>query len=55
MFMIVVIGDSSVGKSCLLRKFIKPDQQQELNGHVATVGVDFIVKHIPVLDRQVKL
>ena len=26
LFMIVMIGDSSVGKSCLLRKFVEPDQ-----------------------------
>ena len=26
LFMIVMIGDSSVGKSCLLRKFAEPDQ-----------------------------
>ena len=54
-FMIVVIGDSSVGKSCLLRKFIRPQSQVEEGQHVATVGVDFINKSIQILDKKVKL
>ena len=49
LFMIVMIGDSSVGKSCLLKKFVEPESQMSYNdNHMATVGVDFIVRTINV-------
>jgi GTPase SAR1 family protein len=43
LFSIVLIGDSSVGKSCLLKKFAEPERQLA-KGHTATVGVDFVVR-----------
>ena len=56
LFMIVMIGDSSVGKSCLLRKFAEPDQTIDVTqNQVATVGVDFVVRNIQVSDQVVKL
>jgi Ras-related protein Rab-1A len=49
LFMIVMIGDSSVGKSCLLKKFVEPESQMSFaDNHMATVGVDFIVRTIEV-------
>lgn len=53
--MIVMIGDSSVGKTCLLRKFALANFQIGASNHIATVGVDFLSKTIPVLDTVVKL
>jgi len=47
--MIVMIGDSSVGKTCLLRKFTQKNFSVDVSNHVATVGVDFATKHITVL------
>jgi Ras-related protein Rab-1A len=56
LFMIVMIGDSSVGKSCLLKKFVEPESQMSYNdNHMATVGVDFIVRTINVDGQLVKL
>lgn len=56
LFMIVMIGDSSVGKSCLLKKFVEPDHQMSFKeNHMATVGVDFIVRTVKVQDQLVKL
>lgn len=56
LFMIVVIGNSATGKSCLLRKFISPEQQVEIaSGHQTTVGVDFFTKYIDVQGQVVKL
>ena len=52
--MVVMTGDSSVGKSCLLRRFAQADFYMSDN-HVATVGVDFMTKTIPVFDTTVKL
>ncbi len=44
--MIVMIGDSSVGKSCLLKRFIDKDFDQSKDEHIATVGVDFVVRQL---------
>ena len=48
--MIVMIGDSSVGKSCLLRKFSEANFKVDIGKHVATIGVDFVARNIEVLD-----
>jgi GTPase SAR1 family protein len=49
--MIVMIGDSSVGKSCMLKKFVEPDVQISIkDNHIATVGVDFIVRTLKIDD-----
>ena len=54
LFSIVLIGDSSVGKSCLLKKFAEPDKVTP-DQHTATVGVDFVVRTIMVNKEKVKL
>ena len=53
--MIVMIGDSSVGKTCLLKKFSEDDFEVDIKSHVATIGVDFVSKVISVFDQLVKL
>ena len=54
--MTVVIGDTSVGKSTLLRKLVEPDLViDELSQHISTIGVDFLVKNLNVLGSSVKL
>jgi GTPase SAR1 family protein len=45
LFKIVIIGNSSVGKSSLLRRFAD-DQFQE--SYLATIGVDFRFKYFPL-------
>ena len=49
--MIVVIGDSSVGKSSLIRKFAQPSEiLSDSKTYTATVGVDFMFKNIVIND-----
>ena len=51
-FKIVMIGDSGVGKSCILLRF-SDDKFNE--NFYATIGVDFRFKNLTVDNKQVKL
>jgi ABC-type phosphate/phosphonate transport system ATPase subunit len=51
-FKIVLIGDSGVGKSCILLRFA--DDQFNENFY-ATIGVDFRFKNIEIDGKNVKL
>jgi len=51
-FKIVMIGDSGVGKSCILLRFA--DDKFNDNFY-ATIGVDFRFKNLTVDDKQIKL
>ena len=51
-FKIVLIGDSGVGKSCILLRFA--DDQFNENFY-ATIGVDFRFKNVQVDEKNVKL
>ena len=53
--MIVVTGDSGVGKSALLRKFGKPDQEWDQMDHQATIGVDYVRRILEVEGKKVVL
>jgi Ras-related protein Rab-1A len=48
----VIVGDSSVGKSCLLLRFAD-DQFNE--NHMTTIGVDFRFKTIKSDNKNIKL
>ena len=48
----VIVGDSSVGKSCLLLRFAD-DQFNE--NYMATIGVDFRFKTVKSNNKNVKL
>lgn len=52
LFKIVVIGDSGVGKSCLINQYINGTFH---NTYISTIGVDFFVKEKTVDDKRVKL
>lgn len=52
LFKFLIIGDSCVGKSCLLMRFAH-DQFTET--FVTTVGVDFSIRTIAVNDKLIKL
>jgi len=52
LFKLVLIGDSGVGKSCLLLRFA---DDQFTDSYITTIGVDFRFKTIPVGDKTVKL
>lgn len=51
-FKIVLIGDSGVGKSCILLRFA--DDQFNENFY-ATIGVDFRFKNIEIDGKNIKL
>lgn len=52
LFKIVVIGDSTVGKTSLLQRFKNGCFSER---HSCTIGVDFIVKTLEIDDRTVKV
>ena len=52
LFKVVVIGDSGVGKSCLLIRFAEDKFSEE---HVSTIGVDFTNRTVDVGGDMVKL
>jgi len=49
---IIILGDSGVGKTALLQKYVHGQFIQE---HKATIGADFITKEISVDDKLVTL
>ena len=49
---IAVIGDSSVGKTNLLLRYVNSDYAQT---HVATIGIDFKVKTVDLNGYRIKL
>ncbi len=51
-FKIVLIGDSAVGKSCILLRFADDQFNDQF---YATIGVDFRFKNIEVNEKNVKL
>ena len=51
-FKIVMIGDSGVGKSCILLRFADDKFNESF---YATIGVDFRFKNITVDNKSVKL
>ena len=51
-FKIVLIGDSAVGKSCILLRFADDQFNDQF---YATIGVDFRFKNVEVNEKNVKL
>lgn len=51
-FKVVLLGDSSVGKTCLLRRFVRNDF---LHDYKATIGADFLSKDVDVDGYKVTL
>jgi len=49
---LIIIGDSSVGKTCLLLRF---SEDNFPTTHMPTIGIDFKIKNINVDDKRVKL
>ena len=52
LYKVLIIGDSSVGKSCLLLQF---SDQTFSDNYVSTIGVDFKIRTIDVNGHQIKL
>jgi len=49
---LIIIGDSSVGKTCILLRFSEDNFPVS---HMPTIGIDFKIKTINVDDKRVKL
>jgi len=49
---LIIIGDSSVGKTCLLLRF---SEDSFPLSHMPTIGIDFKIKTINIDDQKVKL
>ena len=52
LFKLVLIGDSGVGKSCLLLRFA---DDNFTDSYISTIGVDFRFRTVKILDKTVKL
>ncbi|CAF2622584.1 unnamed protein product [Rotaria sp. Silwood2] len=52
LFKVVLIGNASVGKTCLVRRFC---QDVFPTGQAATIGVDFLIKTVEVNGEKIKL
>ena len=52
MFKLLVVGESGVGKTCMLLRFADDNFEENF---LSTIGVDFKVKLITVNDKKVKL
>ncbi|CAF0912483.1 unnamed protein product [Adineta steineri] len=52
LFKVVLIGNASVGKTCLVRRFC---QDVFPAGQAATIGVDFLIKTVEVDGEKIKL
>lgn len=51
-FKCIIIGDSGVGKSCILARFTDDIFN---SSHISTIGIDFKVKTISIDDKIIKL
>ena len=51
-FKILTIGESGVGKTCVLRRFV---ENKFLKKHLATIGIDFKTKTLNINNQEIKL
>ena len=51
-FKILTIGESGVGKTCILRRFV---ENKFLKNHLATIGIDFKTKTVNIKNKEIKL
>jgi len=49
---VVIIGDSAVGKTNILLRYISEDFKMN---HITTIGVDFKIKTIPIDGLKIKM
>ncbi|KAF6159676.1 hypothetical protein GIB67_029934 [Kingdonia uniflora] len=52
LFKLLIIGDSSVGKSCLLMRYT---DDSYVDSYISTIGVDFKIKTVEIGGKTVKL
>ena len=49
---LMILGDSSVGKSSILRKYCK---NEFLDKYITTIGIDFQIKNLTINNKKIKL
>ena len=49
---LLIIGNSGVGKTCILKQFV---DDEFLETHLTTIGVDFMSKIIPLDNTRINL
>ena len=49
---LLIIGNSGVGKTCILKQFV---DDEFLETHLTTIGVDFMSKIIPIDNTRINL
>ena len=52
MLRLLIVGNSSVGKTCLLRRFSEGAYSETF---IPTVGIDFAVKNINIDNKVIKV
>ena len=52
LFKVLMIGDSGVGKSCLLLRYVDCDHRE---AYINTIGVDFKIKTIKLNGKRIRL
>ena len=51
-FKILTIGESGVGKTCVLRRFV---ENKFVENHLSTIGIDFKTKALNINNQEIKL
>ena len=51
-FKILTLGESMVGKTCILRRFV---EKKFIQNHLSTIGIDYRSKSLHIFGRDVKL
>ena len=49
---LLIVGNSSVGKTCLLRRFSEGNYQDSF---IPTIGIDFAIKKINIDNKVIKV
>jgi len=52
---LIIIGDSGVGKTSFMDRFIEGNEKEFHNSFNPTVGIDFKVKHVIIDGKRIKL
>ncbi|XP_070578911.1 ras-related protein Rab-15-like isoform X2 [Ptychodera flava] len=52
---LLMIGDSGVGKTCMLCRFADDDSDEISQTHISTIGIDFKMKTLKVDDKKIRI
>lgn len=52
LFKVIIVGDSGVGKTCMLSRFVGEDVTKS---HISTIGIDFKIKNLEIEGDEIKL